>query len=95
MAMGRWVITAPVTVPAGTATAVAGGLGTVSWAGAGAPAVWLDGMPASGPTFVPGQVIMFDPATTADLALQSAIGAGNLRPYVQGQDDQGGAALSN
>jgi hypothetical protein len=52
-------------------------------------------MPASGPTFVPGQVIEFDPATTAGLALQSAIGAGNLRAYVPGQDDRGGAALSN
>jgi len=95
MALSRFVITAPVTVPPGTPAAVAGGLGTVSWAGAGAPAVWSDGMPASGPRFVPGQVIMFNPATTAGLALQSAIGAGNLRPYVQGQDDRGGAALAN
>jgi hypothetical protein len=92
MAMGRFVITAPVTVPAGTATAVAGGLGTVNWAGSGAPPVWSDGMPQ---TFVQGQVIMFDPATTAGLALQSAIGAGNLRAYIPGQDDRGGAALAN
>jgi hypothetical protein len=41
------------------------------------------------------QVIEFDPATTAGAALQSAIGAGNLRAYVQGQDDRGGAALAN
>jgi hypothetical protein len=45
-------------------------------------------------TFVHGQVIMFDPAT-AGAALQSAIGAGNLRAYVQGQDDVGHAALAN
>jgi len=31
----------------------------------------------------------------AGAALQSAIGAGNLRAYVQGQDDVGHAALSN
>jgi len=46
-------------------------------------------------TIVPGQVIEFDPATTAGAALQSAIGAGNLRADVPGQDDRGGAALSN
>jgi hypothetical protein len=46
-------------------------------------------------TIVPGQVIEFDPATTAGAALQTAIGAGNLRAYVQGTDDVGHAALSN
>lgn len=34
MALGRFVVTAPVTVPVGTPTAVAGGFGTVSWQGA-------------------------------------------------------------
>lgn len=93
MAMGSWVITAPVTVPPGTATAVTDGFGTVSWAGpAGSLTNWSDGMPQ---TFVQGQVIMFDPATTAGAALQAAIGAGSLRAYVQGQDDVGHVSLSN
>ena len=96
MAVSRFVVIAPVSVPAGTATAVAGGSGTVSWQGpAGSLANWSDGMPASSPTFGQGQVIMFDPATTAGAALQAAIGAGNLRAYVPGQDDRGGAALGN
>ena len=34
-------------------------------------------------------------ATTVGAALQNAIGAANLRPYVPGQDDRGGAPLSN
>ena len=38
-----------------------------------------------------GTPIMLDPAGP----LYTAIGAGNLRPFVQGQDDRGGAALSN
>jgi len=52
---------------------------------------------------VQGQVIYADsgagtPWTGAQAlyqALYQAIGSGNLRPYVQGQDDRGGAALSN
>jgi hypothetical protein len=79
-----------VTVPAGTPTASGNGYGTVTWAGpAGA---WAEAFPV---TFVKNQVIEFDPATTAGAALQAAIGAGNLRAYVQGQDDRGGAALRN
>jgi len=42
-------------------------------------------------TFPEGTPVILDPAS----ALYSAIGAGNLRAYVQGQDDRGGAALSN
>jgi hypothetical protein len=38
-----------------------------------------------------GTPIMLDPAGP----LYTAIGAGNLRPFVQGQDDRGGTALSN
>jgi len=38
-----------------------------------------------------GTSIMLDPAGP----LYTAIGAGNLRPFVPGQDDRGGAALSN
>jgi hypothetical protein len=82
MALTRYVVTADVTVPAGTFTPdAATGLrfGTGSWAGASG--AWSDGIPASVPTFTAGQVIEFDPATTAGAALQSAIGAGNLRAY--------------
>jgi hypothetical protein len=52
-------------------------------------------MPASNPTFTAGQAIEFDPATTAGAAPPSAIGAGNVRAYVPGQDDVGHAAVSN
>jgi hypothetical protein len=91
MALGRYVLTATVNVPAGTPTATANGqFGTVSWAGAAG--AWANGVPV---TFVRGQVIEFDPATPAGGALQTAIGAGNLRAYVQGTDDVGHAALSD
>jgi hypothetical protein len=91
MALTRFVVTSTVTVPAGTASAVAQPGGTATWSG---PAgTWAAGsFPV---TFLKNQVIEFDPATTAGAALQSAIGAGNLRAYVQGQDDVGHAALSN
>ena len=42
-------------------------------------------------TFIAGTAIILDPAG----ALYGAISAGNLRAYVQGQDDMGHAALSN
>jgi hypothetical protein len=90
MALSRFVLTSTVTVPAGTASAVAQPGGTVTWCGAAG--AWAEGFPV---TFVKGRVIEFDPATTAGAALQSAIGAGNLRAYVQGADDVGHAALAN
>jgi hypothetical protein len=48
-------------------------------------------------TFLPGQVIWADSTadSTGPQLLYQAIGAGNLRAWVQGQDDRGGAALSN
>ena len=92
MALNRYVITAPVTVPAGTpATVVAGEPGTGGAAGHGTTGISA-GYGAFPQTIVAGQVIEFDPATTAGAALQAAIGAGNLRAYVQGQDDAGHAA---
>lgn len=82
MALNRYVVTADTILPAGTATAVAGGQGnTVSWSGTGGLA----------PTLRRGQVLMLDPAG----ALYTAIGAGNLRPWVDGQDTVGHAGLSN
>jgi hypothetical protein len=85
MALNRYVVTADTTVPAGTATAVSGGPGTVSWAGpAGA---WAEGF---GVTFRRGEVIVLDPAGP----LYAAIGAGNLRAYADA-DTVGHAALGN
>jgi hypothetical protein len=42
-------------------------------------------------TFLVNTPIVLDPSGP----LYAAIGAGNLRAYVQGQDDRGAAALSN
>jgi hypothetical protein len=90
MALNRYVLTATVTVPAGTAaTPTAGEPAT------GGPAGFGSASTASGPlypaTYIKGTPIVLDPAG----ALYTAIGAGNLRAYVQGQDDRGGAALAN
>jgi len=115
MALSRFVVTAAVTIPAGTAAAISGGFGTVGWTGAlvgaGPATVWTDGMAVSSDpdagyevetavTFVPGQVIYADSTGTnaacnGPQALYQAIGSANLRPYVQGQDDVGHAALGN
>jgi hypothetical protein len=90
MALSRFVLTASVTVPQGTPTAVPGGLGLVSWAGPAS--AWAEGFPV---TFQRGQVIEMDTATTAGAALQAAIGAGNMRAWVDGQDTVGHGGISN
>jgi len=82
MALNRYVLTATVTVPAGTASAVAQPGDTVSYS---SPAELFP------QTFIKGTAIVLDPAGP----LFAAIGAGNLRAYVQGQDDTGHAALAN
>lgn len=90
MALNRYVLTATVTVGTGTAaTVVAGEPGTGGAAGYGNAAT--TGGPLWPETFTKGQVIMLDPAG----ALFSQIGAGNLRAYVQGQDDRGPSGVSN
>jgi hypothetical protein len=87
MAVNRYVVTADTTVPAGTAaTVVAGEPSTGGWGGFA-----TTGGPLMATTYRRGQVIVLDPAGT----LYGLIGAGNLRAYVQGQDDVGHAALSN
>jgi hypothetical protein len=90
MAINRYVLTAQVTVAAGTpATLVAGEPGTGGPAGFGsAPTT---GGPIWPTTYMKGQVIMLDPAG----ALYTQIGAGNLRAFVQGQDDVGHLCLGN
>jgi hypothetical protein len=90
MALNRYVLTATVTVPAGTpATVTAGEPATGGAAGYGNAST--TGGPLWPVTYKAGQVIVLDPAG----ALYATIGAGNLRAYVQGQDDRGGAALAN
>jgi hypothetical protein len=82
MALNRYVVTADVTVPAGTPTAVAGGLGIVSWSGPGPYPV----------TYQARTPLLLDTASALYAALN---GAGALRPFVDGEDTRGGAALSN
>ena len=90
MALSRYVLTATVTVPAGTlATPTAGEPGSGGAAGFGSAATSA-GYGVFAQTFVRGTPIVLDPAS----ALYAAL-SGNLRAYVQGQDDRGGAALSN
>jgi hypothetical protein len=90
MALNRYVLLGNVTVAAGTAaTVTAGEPGTGGAAGDGNAAT--TGGPLWPTTFLEGTAIVLDPAGE----LYSLIGAGNLRAYVQGQDDVGHAALSN
>ena len=90
MALNRYVLTATVTIPAGTpATVVAGEPGTGGAAGFG-------GAPTTGgyafPTLLlKGTPIILDPAGS----LYAAIGASNLRAFVDGQDWVSHAALGN
>ena len=91
MALSRYVLTATVTVPAGTpAIPAAGEPATGGAAGYGNTSTSA-GIGYFPQTFIAGTTIVLDPAG----ALYAAIGAGNLRPYVQGQDDVGHAALAN
>jgi hypothetical protein len=90
VAVNRYILTATVNLAAGTAaTVVAGEPGTGGAAGfGGAPTT---GGPVWPTTFLKGQAIMLDPAGS----LYTAIGAGNLRAFVDGQDTVGHACLSN
>lgn len=92
MALARYVLTATVTVAAGTLTAaaVAGEPGTGGAAGFG-NASTSAGYDVHPNTFLEGTTIILDSAG----ALYTAIGAGNLRSYIQGQDDSGHACLAN
>jgi hypothetical protein len=88
MALARYVLTASVTVAPGAATA--GTYGSASTPATG----WSELWPA---TFLRGQVIWADSAagSTGPQLLYQAIGAGNLRAWVDGQDTVGHAAISN
>lgn len=90
MAINRYVLTAQVTIAAGTtSTVVAGEPATGGAAGFGNTST--TGGPIWPTTLIKGQVIMLDPAGS----LYTAIGAGNLRAFVDGQDTVGHACLSN
>ena len=96
ISLNRFVVTADFTVPAGTAaTVVAGEPGTGGAAGSGGAPLAAGQVQAPWPTtFRKNQVLMLDSGTPSPLytALNTA---GVLRAYVAGQDDRGGAALSN
>jgi hypothetical protein len=90
LALNRYVFVSAVTIPAGTPAApVAGEPETGGAAGHGSVAT--TGGPLFATTCQAGQAIVLDPAG----ALYGLIGAANLRPFVDGQDTRGGAALSN
>jgi hypothetical protein len=102
VALSRFVVTSRVTLAADAlATVVAGEPGTGGAAGFGGSETVSPG--TSGKyglipqTLLPGQVVVADSTagTTGPQLLYQAIGAGNLRAYVQGQDDIGHAALAN
>jgi len=90
MAINRYVLTADVTVPAGTAaTVVAGEPGTGGAAGfGGAPTT---GGPVWARTYKRGQLIDLDPAGSQF----TAIGAGNLRQVTPAQETGGSLGTGN
>jgi hypothetical protein len=102
VALSRFVVTSTVTLTPDTiATVAAGEPGTGGAAGSGNTATVSPG--TSGKygwlplVFQPGTVIYADSSagTTGPQLLYQAIGAANLRAWVQGQDDVGHACLSN
>jgi hypothetical protein len=90
VALSRYVLTSTVSIPAGTpATPVAGEPGTGGAAGFG-NASTSAGAVLWPTTYIAGTTIILDSASVLYTAL-----SGSLRPYVQGQDDVGHAALAN
>lgn len=102
MALARWVVTANVTLTPDTlATVVAGEPGTGGPAGYGNQGTVAPGTGGKfglyPSTYQPGMVIWADSSagTTGPQLLYQAIGAGNLRAFIDGQDTVGHAALAN
>jgi hypothetical protein len=91
MALSRFVLTATVTLPPDALTPGTGKWGDAT--GTDAAGHWG----TTGAIFPVGTVIYADSAagSTGPQLLYQAIGAGNLRAYVQGSDDVGHAALAN
>lgn len=97
MALSRFVLTATVVLPAGAYTSeiFATGGGPIPNAGGNAQGAGTYGS-NGGITIPAGTVIYADSTGSGGAgALYTAIGAGNLRAYVPGQDDVGHAALAN
>lgn len=101
MALGRFVVGATVTLPAGTATAASDGFGGDSYAGSGTGATtqWAGGFAA---TFRAGQVVVADSSTpgstpTGPQQLYTALTAAgaSLRPFTDGTDSAGHYGTSN
>lgn len=91
MALNKYVFLNNVTTAAGTpATPAAGEPGTGGFNGLGNASISA-GYSVYPQTWLAGTAIMLDPAGP----LYAAIGAGNLRAFVDGQDNVGHAALSN
>lgn len=92
MALSRFVLVQAVTLAADALTAGTGGWGNATGTNA------VGNYDTNGPQTIPaGTVIVADSTvgTTGPQLLYAAIGAANLRAYVQGQDDVGHAALAN
>jgi hypothetical protein len=102
MALGRFVLTANVTLtPDAVAAVVAGEPGTGGASGFGSSATLATATAGDfglwPMTLLKGTVIYADSvnSTTGPSILYQAITSGNLRAYVQGQDDVGHASLGN
>lgn len=93
MAISRWVVTANVTLAPDVLAAVATPPGTGSATGTDAAGHYG----ITGATITEGTVLYADSSagSTGPQLLYQAIGAANLRAYVQGQDDVGHAGISN
>jgi hypothetical protein len=86
VALNRYVVTSAVTLASDALTAGTGGWGNSTGTDA------AGAYDTCGPQVIPpGTVIIADPAGK----LFTAIGSGNLRAFVPGQDDVGHAAISN
>lgn len=94
MALARFVVTNPVTLAAGAFTpdATSG-----ERRGTGSYAVPTAGNYGPGAFLPKGSIVMADSSvgTTGPQLLYVAIGAANLRAYVQGTDDVGREGISN
>jgi hypothetical protein len=102
MALSRFVVTSTVTITPDTiATVVAGEPGTGGAAGFGSTATVSPGTGGKYSwlphTFIKGMSIIADSSagTTGPQLLYQAIGAGNLRAWVDGQDTIGHDGISN
>lgn len=88
MALSRFVLQNDVTVAAGAPTG--GNFGSATTVGTAWSELW-------GVKFTRGQIILADSSagSTPAQLLYQAIGAGNLRAFVPGQDDLGREGLAN